>query len=137
MPFSPRALPIGTFRSLSAGSYSLSADDAVLLCDCTAGNIFIDLHKIAPRRLHRVNIVKSDPSANLVIVHAFLGDTIEGGLSLFFTLTDPHTAVEIVPDGINSWWIIADATTVLPPVPPPPPPGLTQPQVLARVSMRG
>ena len=108
----------GTFRKFAAGTFTVLADDAVILCDCTLGAINLNLPKSENQQTHRVTIFKTDATASTVTVIAFPGDVMEGGPATTSTITSAGQALEFVADGLLSWWVISEAGA---PAPPPPP----------------
>ena len=80
--------------------YQATLVDVLILCDCTANPIEVDLVQ-ALNMGKTVEIVKTDSCSNHVTVKAFTGDSIEGDSS--FDLATQYDKCFLYADGSHTW----------------------------------
>ena len=81
-----------------------AADADMILCDCTSGNITVNLPASASASGHAYTIKKTDAGAFAVTVDANGSETIDGATTR--SLTSQHDSLTIVADG-SGWQIAA------------------------------
>lgn len=98
-----------TVRSVTATSVTLNANDSVLLCSPTAGNMTVNLPAVASTQPGRVYFVKRDATAtNTVTLDGNASETVNGATTLAVGAAGTAGAVAIVSDG-TAWHVLANA----------------------------
>ncbi len=94
--------------SIVAGAYVVLQADEYVQCNATAGNVTPTLPDRATNRGLAFTFVKTDATANTVIVTRAGADTIDGAAT--YTLTDQYQAVTLVA-GTDGWYAYATNAT--------------------------
>lgn len=90
-------------KSITA-DYGARAADCVILADCTAGNVNVNLLPAKIKGL-MLFIKRTSASANNVVINRAGTDTIEGATSI--TLSAQYQSRTIISDGSGKWHILA------------------------------
>ncbi len=86
-----------------ADSPYTAASETVILCDCTAGAITINL-PVATNSTDRIYFIKKiDATANAITIDGNASETIDGALTQI--ISNQYVSIQIVCDGSN-WYII-------------------------------
>ncbi len=108
--------PTDALRSVvfTDSPYAVQAQDDIIVCDCTDGDIIVTVPSVATLRKaylnRRITVKKIDDSANIVTVQAFFGDLIDGQPNI--VLDAQYQLIVIANDlGANLWWILAGLGT--------------------------
>nr|NIT61967.1 hypothetical protein [Fodinibius sp.]NIY30547.1 hypothetical protein [Fodinibius sp.] len=88
--------------------YTATIDEYFINCDCSGGNIVINLPTAIGQRGKTFVITKIDASANTVTVDAFGAETINGALTA--ALSSRYESLNIYSDGAN--WLLSAASPV-------------------------
>jgi hypothetical protein len=91
--------------ALTAGVYNATQTDGhhVLLCDCSGGNITINLPALASNTA-QFEIKKTDSSANTVTVDGSGAETIDGGATA--TILAQNASISLVAATASNWAVI-------------------------------
>lgn len=75
--------PIWRIKSIDStdSPYTLLATDDLVLCDCTSGNIVINLPALSAADVKEYNIKKMDVTANTITIDPNGSETIDGELT--------------------------------------------------------
>ena len=84
-------------------SYTINYNDGVILADATSGNITITLLPALEMTQKRIVIMKTDASANTVIIDGNASETINGALTN--VLSTQYATVEITAYN-GAWYVI-------------------------------
>lgn len=95
--------------------YAVTAQDDILMVDCTDGDVVIVAPSVATLRKaylnRRLTVKKVDASANIVVVAGMALDLIDGQATV--VLDTQYQLIVITNDlGANLWWIIIGFTGV-------------------------
>lgn len=90
--------------TLTSGTHTVDNSMMLILCDCSSGNITLNLPTSARRDSREFIIKKIDGTANTVTVNRAGSDTIDGATS--FTLTTQYQGHGIMGDGVTGWHIV-------------------------------
>ncbi len=90
-------------ESLSAGTYEITdSNDVILLCDCSAGNIQINMPSATTFNF-TVTVKKIDETTNSVLLSSYSSETIDNNSNV--NITSGYTAFTLINNSEN-WWII-------------------------------
>lgn len=90
-------------ETLSAGTYEITeSNDIILLCDCSAGNIQINIPSATTFNF-TITIKKVDETSNTVLLSSFNTETIDNNSNI--NITEGYTAYKLINNNAN-WWII-------------------------------
>jgi len=92
---------VGVTTTTSTASPTDTTGFVVLLCDCTGGNVTVNL-PTAVGNIARFTVKKVDSSANTVTIDGSGTETIDGGTTA--TLKYQYESVDLVSD--NSAWLV-------------------------------
>lgn len=79
-------------------SYSITADDDIVVADCSGGNITLTLPQASTKSA--ISIFKKS-SDNILTVACYGSETIEANAT--FDITDEYGTLRLVSDGANTW----------------------------------
>jgi len=85
-------------------NYTALDIDGLILADATAGDVTITLPTAEAREGRRMEVKKTDASANLVVIDPQGTQTIDGSTTI--SLTQQYALRGIKSDGTN-WWLVS------------------------------
>lgn len=93
-------------KTVADSPYTAAGTDRVILCDCTGGNITLNLPALAGALKRQLTVVKTDSTANIVTVDASGTELMNGSLTKQLTAQWDCLILTATATG----WLIATAT---------------------------
>jgi hypothetical protein len=94
---------MGTSVVSTAGNYTATVNDSVIVVDASGGSVTVTLPAAAAAKGRIYHIKKTDASANSIVIDGNASETIDGALTL--ATTTQYHSFTLVCDGSN-WWLI-------------------------------